>query len=198
MTRQRSRSINEVSPVPIVLNRVLGSLALPDKRDWLVAAVTLVIYGTIALPLGFGLGFLQLRVWSANWKDHLLLAFRALITPALTEELVFRVLLLPNPIEVVNLGKWTLWAVLSLLLFIVYHPLNAKTSFRAGFPTFFDPVFLTLAGLLGLACTVAYALTGSLLVIAFIHWIVVVVWLLLFGGMQQLHIHQSHKPDSST
>ncbi len=187
-----------MSPVPIVLNRVLGSLALPDKRDWLVAVVTVVIYGTIALPLGFGFGFLQLQVWSANWKHHLLLALRALITPALTEELVFRVLLLPNPIEVVNWGKWTLWAVLSLLLFIVYHPLNAKTSFRSGFPTFFDPVFLTLAGLLGLACTVAYALTGSLSVIAFIHWIVVVVWLLLFGGMQQLHVHQSHKPDSST
>lgn len=175
-----------VSPIPIIFNRILGSLALPDAHDWLVAVGVVLVYAAIALPLGFRSGFLQFHVWSTTWNHQLLAALRCLITPAITEEFIFRVLLLPHPHEVVNWMNWGLWAVFSLILFIVYHPVNAKTYFKAGFPTFFDRVFLTLAGLLGLACTVAYALTGSFWVIVFIHWIVVVVWLLTLRGMQKL------------
>ncbi|MCX7594376.1 MAG: hypothetical protein N2235_11540 [Fischerella sp.] len=89
-----------------------------------------------------------------------------------------------------------MWAGLSLLLFILYHLLNSKIFFRCTdapwqvstkLPGFFDLVFLTLTGLLGLGCSVAYALIGSLWAIATIHWIVVTIWLLFLEGMYKLH-----------
>jgi predicted Abi (CAAX) family protease len=175
--------------MPIILNRVLASLAIPEVRDWLVVGVTLLMYGAIALPLGFSSGFLQLNFWSESWIKLFSVTLGGLIFPALSEELVFRVLLLPHPTEVVNWGNWALWAVFSLLLFILYHPLNGKIFSRFGLPTASNhPIFLTLAGLLGLGCTVAYALTGSLWAIATIHWIVVVVWLIFLGGMHRLYL----------
>lgn len=179
-----------IAPVTILLNRVLASLVLPRVGDWLIVGITLLIYGAIALPLGWRCGFLS---WSfvADKPLHLLgITLQTLITPAIVEELVFRVLLLPHPIEVMNWYSWALWAGLGLILFILYHPLNAETFYRVGFPTFFQPIFLVLAGLLGLCCTVAYALTGSLLAIAFIHWIVVLIWLLALGGRGKLWIDQ--------
>jgi predicted Abi (CAAX) family protease len=179
----------QVSPMPIILNRVLASLAIPEVQDWLVVGVTLLMYGAIALPLGFSSGFLQLNFWSESWIKLFSVTLGGLIFPALSEELVFRVLLLPHPTEVVNWGNWALWAVFSLLLFILYHPLNGKIFSRFGLPTASNhPIFLTLAGLLGLGCTVAYALTGSLWAIATIHWIVVVVWLIFLGGMHRLYL----------
>ncbi|HEY9729891.1 MAG TPA: CPBP family glutamic-type intramembrane protease, partial [Chroococcales cyanobacterium] len=171
----------------ILFSRVFGALRPCDLQGWLITVGILVLYGALALPIGLTAGFLQLNPWPASWIDRLLLMLRALITPALIEEFVFRVLLIPHPKEGVTWQSWGFWAVLSLFLFIIYHPLNAKTLFRDGFPTFFDPVFLILAGLLGLACTVTYAITSSLWAIVFIHWIVVVVWLLGLGGLQKLH-----------
>ena len=174
----------------ILFSRVLGAVKFPSVRGWLVVAGILLIYSAIALPLGFFSGFLQLSVSSARWISQLMVAGNALIFPALTEELVFRVLLIPHPSEWVTWWRWGLWAALSLLLFILYHPFNAKTFYKVGFPTFFDPVFLALAGLLGLACTVAYAQTGSVWASTLIHWIVVVTWLLGLGGMQKLTPNQ--------
>jgi predicted Abi (CAAX) family protease len=101
------------------------------------------------------------------------------------EELAFRVLLLPAA-QATTGALWLCWAIGSLILFVLYHPLNALTLYKAGNPTFFDRRFLGLAALLGLTCTVTYAVTHSLLLITLIHWIVVVVWLLQFGGMARL------------
>ncbi|NJN49330.1 MAG: hypothetical protein HC805_05575 [Alkalinema sp. RL_2_19] len=61
-----------------------------------------------------------------------------------------------------------------------------SASIRLGCPTFGDRRFLALAALLGLTCTVVYALTSSLVLIALIHWIVVLVWLSRLGGMAKL------------
>ncbi|NJR17114.1 MAG: CPBP family intramembrane metalloprotease [Calothrix sp. CSU_2_0] len=173
----------DISPLPILLNRILASLAFLTFSDWLVIVTTLGIYSIIAIPLGFKFGFLHLQIWSANWVNKCLLILRCLFLPAIVEELFFRVLLLPHPIEITSWFKWGLWGIFSLVLFVIYHPLNAKTLFKAGFPTFYNPVFLGLAALLGVACTVAYGLTGSLWVVVFIHWVVVVVWLIVFGGI---------------
>ncbi|WP_414575151.1 type II CAAX prenyl endopeptidase Rce1 family protein [Anabaena sp. CCY 9402-a] len=172
-----------IAPITIFLNRLLASVVIPRTQDWLVMGVTLLIYAAIALPLGLKSGFLRWSFTPTQKKEKMAIALQAAITPAITEELVFRVLPLPHPIEVINWYKWALWATFILLLFLIYHPLNAKTFFPAGIPTFFHPIFLTLAGLLGLCCTVAYALTGCFWIIVLIHWIVVVVWLLGFGGL---------------
>ncbi|MGF1990723.1 MAG: CPBP family glutamic-type intramembrane protease [Nostoc sp. ZfuVER08] len=174
-----------ISPLSILLNRFLSSLVIPSLQDWLIAGLLLVIYGAIAIPFGWKFNFLQIQVWSANLLDQSLLVLRCLFTPAILEELIFRVFLLPHPTEIISWFNWVLWGIFSLLLFVVYHPLNAKTFFRKGLSTFFNLVFLSLAALLGIICTLAYAITGSLWVIVLIHWVVVVVWLIVFGGMEK-------------
>ncbi|MEH2093388.1 CPBP family glutamic-type intramembrane protease [Nostoc sp.] len=182
-----------ISPLSVILNRVLASLAIPTQQDWLILALLLIIYSILALPYGWRFGFLQIRFWSVNWIDKCLLMLRCLFTPAILEELFFRVILLPHPSEITNWLKWSLWALVSLVLFILYHPLNAKLFFKAAIPTFFNHVFLTLTSLLGIICTVAYTLTGSLWVIVFIHWVVVVVWLIVFGGITKLDKNQTDR-----
>ncbi|MFN6461946.1 MAG: type II CAAX prenyl endopeptidase Rce1 family protein [Nostoc sp. DedVER02] len=182
-----------ISPLSILINRILGSLSIPTQQDWLILAFLLIFYSIIALPYGWRFGFLQLHFWSANWIDTSLLMLRCLFTPAIVEELFFRVILLPHPTEITNWLRWSLWAIVSLVLFVLYHPLNAKTFFKAGNPTFFNRVFLTLTLCLGIICTVAYTLTGSLWVIVLIHWVVVVVWLIVFGGMKKLDNNQKNQ-----
>ncbi|MEH2221425.1 MAG: CPBP family glutamic-type intramembrane protease [Nostoc sp.] len=179
-----------ISPLSVILNRVLASLAIPTQQDWLVIVLLLIVYSIIAIPYGWKMGFLEVNIWSANWIEKCLLTLRCLFTPAITEELFFRVILLPHPSEITNWLKWSLWALVSLVLFILYHPLNAKLFFKAAIPTFFNHVFLTLTSLLGIICTVAYTLTGSLWVIILIHWVVVVVWLIVFGGITKLDKNQ--------
>ncbi|MDZ7991871.1 MAG: type II CAAX prenyl endopeptidase Rce1 family protein [Nostoc sp. EfeVER01] len=179
-----------ISPLSILLNRVLASLVVPRFKDWLVIVVLLIIYSILALPYGWKFGFLQIELWSANWTNKCLLILRCLFLPAIMEELFFRVFLLPHPSEITSWFQWSLWAIVSLLLFIFYHPLNAKTFFKAGITTFFNRVFLVLAAFLGIICTVGYTLTGSLFVIVLIHWVVVVVWLIVFGGIRKLDNNQ--------
>jgi predicted Abi (CAAX) family protease len=169
-----------------ILNRFLASLTIPTKHDLLVVVLLLIVYGVIAILYGWKSKFLSIQIWSANWINKGLLILRCLFAPALIEELVFRVFLLPHPSENPHWMGWSLWAIASLLLFIVYHPLNAKFFFKAGYSTFTNHIFLTLAALLGIICTVAYILTGSLWVIVLIHWIVVVVWLIIFGGITKI------------
>ncbi|HEY5141419.1 MAG TPA: CPBP family glutamic-type intramembrane protease, partial [Methylococcales bacterium] len=79
------------------------------------------------------------------------------------------------------------WAMLSLTLFVLYHPINALTLYKAGNPTLFQPIFLGLTALLGLTCTIAYLVTGSLWTISFIHWVVVVIWLFCLSGWAKLN-----------
>jgi predicted Abi (CAAX) family protease len=175
--------LGKFPPIATVLGRFLtAATVFPTLQGWLwVAGITLV-YGAIALPLGLASGFLQWEVAIDNGKQLAIGMFYVFLGPAFTEELLFRVLLLPHPTEGVSLLAWLLWAILSLLFFLVYHPLNAHWFYPPGYPTFFQPMFLLLAGLLGVACTVVYALTGSLWGMVLIHWLVVMVWLFGLGG----------------
>ncbi len=178
--------------VTILLTRILGAVKLSFLGQWFTALGILCGYAAIALPIGLSQRFLQFRPWRASSWQYRRLLVRLFFMPALVEEFVFRVLMLPAPRAGVTELNWTLWAVFSLLLFIVYHPINAKTFYKQGDPTFFDPTFLVLTGLLGFACTVAYLLTGSLLIITLIHWVAVTAWLTLFGGMEKLHPQRSN------
>ena len=174
--------------ISIILNRISACAFIPNLHHLLIGILAFLAYITIALPLGFYTRFLQFQIWSAKPIDYSLLGLRCLITPAITEELIFRVLFLPHPTEVFNWQRWSIWAILSLLVFVIYHPLNAKPLYKEGFPTFLQPIFLTLATLLGITCTITYAFTGSLWIIIFIHWLVVVLWLSFFGGIQKLSV----------
>ncbi|MGD1948524.1 MAG: type II CAAX prenyl endopeptidase Rce1 family protein [Leptolyngbyaceae cyanobacterium] len=86
---------------------------------------------------------------------------RALIVPALLEELIFRVLLLSHPTEGVLTTTFMLWMTFSLALFVISHPLQAMI-FRPHLASLFSrPLFVGLTALLGLSCVLIYAGTGS-------------------------------------
>ncbi|MEB3358215.1 MAG: CPBP family glutamic-type intramembrane protease [Synechococcales bacterium] len=189
-------SIEPVAPTPLlgqlplvstVIKRLVNAVLTPlDGRDWLVFLGVLVGYGAIALPIGFKSGLLRLTPTPTSRslvKGMVYLFF----LPSLMEEVIFRVLLLPHPTTVLLPITWLGWATLSLVLFILCHPLNALTLYPAGRPTFFQWPFLLLAGLLGVACTLLYGWTGSLWTVTLLHWLVVVLWLFYLGGQARLY-----------
>lgn len=169
---------------------VEATTTFPTSTGWLISGVILILYGLIALVWGVKTGFLPSRppFSSQSLSTQLRLWVGSLIMPALVEELLFRSLIIPHPQEGVYWLTLLLWIGVSLLLFVVYHPLNARTFYPAGNPTFFDPTFLALATLLGIACTCTYSLTGSIWPGTLIHWLVVAIWLLYLGGLERLRI----------
>lgn len=176
--------------VPVISNaarQLLGSIVLlPKARDWTIFLICLGVYGAIAIPLGLKWGLLCWQPWAKPpWAWAKLTAF-LFFMPALVEEIVFRVLIIPYPTGLNQFWPTVGLMALSLILFVAYHPLNARLFYHAARPLFFQFHFLALATLLGFGATVLYWLTGSLWLIALFHWAIVVVWLLLLGGNAQL------------
>lgn len=160
---------------------------LPSFDSWLLSAALLLILALISLPIGFKFGFLQLDILKASWIKFVYIIAVSLLFPAISEELFFRVLLLPHPTENASTVTLWFWGCIGLAMFVFYHPLNALSFLPSAIKTFFNPVFLLLAALLGIVCTIAYLQSGSLWPPAIIHWVVVVVWLLLLAGYRKLH-----------
>ena len=171
--------------IGLLFARLVNSLLAPiTMKSCALVLGVLIVYGAIAIPLGLRTGFLSFTPDLLLTKQGILGSFKLLFFPALGEEIFMRVFLLPHPTERILISSWLVWAGISLFIFIVYHPFNALTFYRVGYPTFLKPVFLTLVGFLGLGCTIAYYVTGSLLSIILIHWVVAVVWIFILGGKQ--------------
>ena len=170
--------------VGLLWERIVVALTtVPDARDLGLTAVAFAMYAVFALPIGFFSGFLQ---WQVHTENRWQIVLQTLVAPALFEEIVFRGLLLPHPGEGKTTATVWLWSSLSLFLFVIYHPINGVTLYNQGYFTFRQPVFLGLAALLGVICTVLYLLTGSLWPSVVVHWFVVVVWLGWLGGIERL------------
>ncbi|WOD37904.1 type II CAAX prenyl endopeptidase Rce1 family protein [Nodosilinea sp. E11] len=152
----------------------------------LLVLLALGLYGAIAIPYGLKTGFLTRQLALVPPLPLALSALRVFVIPALLEEIGFRVMVLPHPSEGVAGGRWLLWAIVSLVLFLLYHLLLGKTTYTAAWPTLSDRRFLTLAGWLGLTLTAVYWLTGSLWPIVLIHWAVVMIWIYTLGGQERL------------
>ena len=179
--------LGQVPLVSTLLRRFTDAVFMPLRWvDGLIVLGILLSYGAIALPLGWRSSFLIWQPGRGNGKQVLFSLVKLFCMPALVEELVFRIALLPHPLEGATLVSWVGWGIVSLVLFVLYHPFSARTYYQAGNPTFFEPIFLLLSGLLGLACILVYAATGSLWAAVGIHWLVVVVWLWGLGGRQRL------------
>jgi predicted Abi (CAAX) family protease len=156
-------------------------LTLPTWKDWIWAIAMLCLYGLVYLPIGVATGFLDWQVQSSGWMI-LSVTAGALWMPGLTEELLFRVLLIPHPTEPVQPAVRWFWSCFGWVAFLLYHPFNIQF----GAPVFFSaPVFLLGTGLLGILCTIAYLRSGSLWLPVVLHWLIVVVWLLLLGGLER-------------
>ncbi|MFG6101703.1 CPBP family glutamic-type intramembrane protease [Leptothoe sp. EHU-05/26/07-4] len=177
--------IFEPSNIPNVLwERTITALTtFPTLQDWIIATGIFLVYGLLALGIGSASHFFRGNSPVDHWLQ---ISVQAFLAPAFIEEIGFRIVLIPHPSETVSLTSWWLYAGISLLLFLVYHPLNALTLYKAGDPTFFMPGFLIQATLLGLACTLAYETTGSAWPPILIHWIPVVIWLCWLGGYDRL------------
>jgi predicted Abi (CAAX) family protease len=160
----------------------VATLTLPNIKDWQRTGLLLLIYTAVALPVGFYWGFLKFEPIAASDRTIIEIIAICLATPAIAEELFFRVLLLPHFTEKVSQSSQFVWSGTSLIAFIVYHPLNGLTAFPAGLETFNNPSFLLLAALLGIVCNLAYLPSGSLWTSVVLHWLVVITWLLLLGG----------------
>jgi predicted Abi (CAAX) family protease len=158
--------------------------------EWPSIIGLLCAYAVVALTIGFKSEFLKfsnpIKTTKLMLRENSRDLIRLLLMPALIEELVFRLILIPHPIETATSGSIYLWAGISLGLFMIYHPLNAQLFYKVGNPTFMDWRFLTLTGLLGGVCTITYLFTSSIWAAVLIHWIVVVVWLKFLGGDQRL------------
>lgn len=170
-----------------LIQRVVKAVStVPSWESWGLAIVLLFLYTMIALPLGFKFNFIRFQpVTSLKLSGTILIT--CILTPAITEELFFRVLLIPHPSETPNFWIVGFWGLISLILFIIYHPLNAQTFYPPGLKVFFHPIFLTLAAILGIICSISYYQSGSIWTAAFIHWVIVVVWLLVLGGYGKLY-----------
>lgn len=170
--------------IHVIQRLITAILTIPNTQDWAYAALLLLIYALISLPLGLKSRFIQVDIQSSR-EIVAAVIFGAFIMPGITEELFFRVLLLPHPTENASLAAQFIWGGISLVIFLVYHPLNIFA--RGHDVTFRNPVFLLLAALLGVVCTLSYLQSGSLWPPVVIHWLIVVVWLLLLGGYRELH-----------
>ncbi|MEL6221690.1 MAG: CPBP family glutamic-type intramembrane protease [Cyanobacteria bacterium J06627_8] len=170
----------------VLSDRLIRSIiTIPTPTDWFICLVLLIIYGAIALPIGFWTTLLTVE-WVTSWKRMVTHLSVALIFPSILEELVFRVLLLPHPSTSTSLEAIAFWSLGSLLIFISAHPLNAWLVMTSRRGTFYNPTFLALAGLLGIGCTLAYLTSGSLWPPVILHWVIVVLWLLCLGGDRRM------------
>ena len=170
-----------------LFNRVLASLLPPfQPGDLGRSLLVLAGYGALALALGVASGFLSMPMQWPPLAEALPRLAKLLLMPALVEELLFRVLLIPHPIEGFPWQPLLGWNALSLGLFVLYHPVAARLWYPQARALFDDPRFLLQATLLGVACSLAYGFTGSLWPPVLIHWLAVVIWLEPFRGREQL------------
>lgn len=148
--------------------RVRSALSTwPTPRGWALTGIVSGGFAGLALALGVSSGLLTPQLTTVPILPLLL---RSLILPGLIEELIFRVLPPPR------------YALLALAMYVLYHPLNALLFLPAARGVFYDPVFLSLAALLGGCCTLLYRRTGSVWPPTLLHGIAVAGWLGFLGG----------------
>jgi predicted Abi (CAAX) family protease len=174
----------------LLLNRLIdvkrGLTTLPKGADLVFSVLVFLIYMVVALPLGFCSGFFHIEILRTHIWVMIALPVSLFFLPALFEEVVFRGFLLPHKERAVPTLHVLFYAVFSIALFIAWHPINAMTINHPAFSMFTNPVFLSLAALMAVACTITYLKTGSLWVPIAIHWLTVVAWVFLFNGRNVL------------
>ena len=159
----------------------------PHPRIWLPCLLVFAIFSALALLIGLGSGLLRPSLAELTPKTFALLAITTLISPALLEELIFRVLPLPRDATRVTKARLALISTMSLVAFVVAHPLSAWLFRPAALVLFTSPVFLAIAALLGAATTAVYLISKSLWPPVLLHWTAVLTWITLLGGQALLN-----------
>lgn len=150
--------------------------ARPHASDYADLAVATFLFGSIAAVVGSTAGLSRLAPREAG--DIVVLAARALVIPAFSEELIFRAMLVPSRAEMSK----PLWPIaLSVTLFTLWHVVETLLL-PAAAATFLRADFLSLAALLGLSCAVLRWRSGSIWTAVIFHWLAVLAWQGWFGG----------------
>jgi predicted Abi (CAAX) family protease len=153
----------------------------PAIRQWLEAALLLAGCAAVSLPIGLARGLLRLETTTDSVAGIALFAIVAVFVPSLLEETLYRGLLLPHPTERRSLRFQAISVVVNVPLFVVGHPLVALFV-PSSRELFYDPTFLALCAVFGLASSLAYLRSGSIWTCVAMHWCVVFAWKLWFGG----------------
>ncbi|MGD1858785.1 MAG: type II CAAX prenyl endopeptidase Rce1 family protein [Leptolyngbyaceae cyanobacterium] len=155
--------------IPTVFSRVLESLRWPRWYGW-----GIIILGILAVVIGEFLSRsdssqrTHSAILPSNQSLSIKLAIKACLTPALLQELTFRVLLLPHPTEAVRPVTGMIWAITSLGLFVLYRIWRSRSPSQAFSPSYTFQICKALG--FGLVAMVVYFSTGSLWAAATYHW----------------------------
>ena len=156
---------------------VSGLKTWPDAAGWLLSAGVGAATLTALAIVGFSTGLYALH--AANLAGMPLRLLTVLVAPAIGEEAVFRGLLVPDRAEAARpLAPLTL----AILIFVLWHLVEAHTFLPAAAPLFDRPDFLICAGLLGTGCAWIRWRTGSIWPGVALHWTMVTIWQTWLGG----------------
>jgi len=158
----------------------------PDSRTWFACAIVYAAFLLAAAPIGLTSGLLHPTMPHLAVRDALATGVLLLIQPSLVEEIVFRGLLLPRDARTMPRRRLAVVVAAALAVYVASHPLNAWLFRPDIFGLFSSPVYLVLAALLGLACTIAYFISRSIWPPVAIHWLTVVTWIWFLGGQELL------------
>ncbi|MEX2381539.1 MAG: CPBP family glutamic-type intramembrane protease [Opitutales bacterium] len=147
---------------------------------WRLSLLLALAYALPALGVGLFSGLLEPRLAELRW--FFILPFTLLIFPSLLEEAFFRGLLIPRNAREKGPWKVLFYTLLSTVLFVLWHPLNALTINPEAQDFFLDPAFLIIVFLLGISCSLSYIYSRSLWTPTIIHWLTVLIWVLFLGG----------------
>jgi predicted Abi (CAAX) family protease len=169
---------------------------LLDVRDALTTVPSAVAWGrclaayggflAVAIPIGWSGAIVHPSMAPLPASSAIVVAGTLLLHPALTEELLFRALLLPRRVTEISRTRLATTVAIALFLYVIAHPVNAWLFWPAAFPVFSSASYLTMAALLGLTCSAAYLMSGSIWPAVLIHWATVAAWILLLGGQRLL------------
>lgn len=159
---------------------VRAATTFPTLRGWLE---TLALFALVAVPAYFistSYGWYTRppaddpAVWVAKFAG-------ALIAPALIEEIICRVWMVPHRSEVVTrTWRWGVWAG-ALFFYVIIHPINGMISGGFMGELFVRPSYIIIVTMLGIACLASYHRTGSLYAPTLIHALIVGSWSILRG-----------------
>jgi predicted Abi (CAAX) family protease len=155
---------------------------LPTWPAWRLCLIVYAAFLACALPIGLLTGVVRFSPAPFPAATAVGIALAALVHPAFVEETIFRALLVPRWIRELPAGRALLIAGFALAAYVASHPVNAILFRPAALGIFTNPAYLFIAALLGVACTVVYAVSGSIWPAVLLHWITAVVWILLLGG----------------
>ncbi len=172
----------------LLLDRLVAAYTtMPTGKAWLTCGLFFLIFAVSAGVVGITYNFFRFTaVVSRRLAGKL--ALTALVFPAIVEETVFRVCLVPHAKEVNSDQTYWTWFGVSLVSYILMHVLTAWITRKR---LLRDWRFLLLATLLGNTCSAAYTRSGSICPPVIIHWVSVCVWLIWLGGHDAIEASRS-------